>query len=144
MPKMIDGWKSLIVVLGVIITNAIALFSGYDMTDLMAKSFEEAGWADQDLLAWAQKISLIVAPLIVAIIAAWSRVRKAIEQRKAGATASELLGPIGYVKAAAKDGTLTSQTRNPVVLHMTDAPPTEAKPAPVVASMVAEPTPTAR
>ena len=40
------------------------------------------------------------------------------------------------------DGTLTAGARTPVVLKMTDAPPTEAKAAPIVAVMIAEPTPT--
>jgi hypothetical protein len=53
-----------------------------------------------------------------------------------------LLQPIGVVKAAVADGTLTSGTRTPVVLKMTDAKPTEAKAAPIVAVMIAEPTPT--
>lgn len=106
MLKALDGWKSFVVVLGFIASSAYALATGQDVGTLVAAVLSAVGWADADLIARAKVLATVVAPLLFALWAAVSRVRKAVQQFRAGAKPSELLSAAGYVKAAIADDTL--------------------------------------
>jgi hypothetical protein len=75
--RLADGWKSFIV-----------------------------GWADVELIERAKLLATVVVPLLFALWAGFSRVKKAVQQFRAGANPSELLSAEGYVKQAVADGTL--------------------------------------
>ena len=102
--KAIDGWKSLIVVLGFIGSTLYALVSGQDVTALLQGLTGAMGWADAEGAARARSFATLVAPLILAIWAASSRLWKAVKQYKAGASPKELLSTTGYVKEARAEG----------------------------------------
>ena len=138
--KLLDGWRTWLSAVLWIGVAAWALISGQDLTPIARGIADAMNWetpTGQTLIFYG-----LVANTGLAMWGAGMKLWKAYQQRQAGATAGELLGPIGYVKAAVADGTLTAGARTPVVLKMTDAPPTEAKAAPIVAVMIAEPTPT--
>lgn len=102
--KALDGWKSLIVVLGFIGSSLYALVSGQDVSGLVGAVLASAGWVDPTLIERAKGFATVVAPLVLAIWAAASRLRKAVTQYRAGAKPSELLGTEGYVKQARAEG----------------------------------------
>jgi len=137
--KFLDGKRtffSAVIWIGVALW---ALVTGHDLTPIAQGVSEALQWetpTGQTIIFYG-----LIANLLLAMWGSGMKVWKAIQQRKAGATVRELLQPIGVVKAAIADGTLTAGTKNPVVLKMTDKAPTEAKAAPVVAVMIAEPTP---
>lgn len=120
--RVLDGWKSFVVVIGVIVSNGVFLATGYDMRDLVLNLFLALHWSSPALIEFAQRWGLVVVPLVFALIAAYSRLKKAHAQSKAGATAGELLGPAGYVKAALQDGSLKVIGPDPVKLVIADGP----------------------
>ena len=137
--KMLDGWRTWISAVVWIGDAAWALISGQDLTPIARGIADAMNWetpTGQTLIFYG-----LVANPGLAMWGAGMKLWKAYRQRQAGAAVSELLGPIGYVKAAAADGTLASATKTPVVLTMTDKASTPAKVEPVVARVVAEPTP---
>jgi len=139
--KLMDGNKRLLVVLGFIVSGFVALVTGQDVSAWLDVILRATGWTNPEMIEGAKGLATQIVPMLFAIWAAAHGLWKMWKQHKAGATASELSSPIGVVKAALADGTLTVSARNPVVLKMTDAAPTEAKAAPIVAVMIAEPTP---
>jgi len=137
--KALDGWKTWISAVVWIGVAFWALLSGQDLTPIAQGIAEALKWetpTGENVILYA-----MVANTLFAIWGVAGKVMKARAQAKAGATAGELLGPIGVIKAAVADGTLTAAGRDPVVLNMTDKAPTEAKAAPIVAVMIAEPSP---
>jgi len=137
--KLLDGWRTWLSAVLWIGVAAWALISGQDLTPIARGIADAMNWetpTGQTLIFYG-----LVANTGLAMWGAGMKLWKAYQQRKAGATVGELLGPIGYVKAAAADGTLASATKTPVVLTMTDKASTPAKVEPVVARVVAEPTP---
>lgn len=115
MLRAIDGWKSFIVVMGFIATTIYGLIAGHDVSSLVQSILGALGWADADLIERAKVLATVVAPLLIAIWAAGSRLLKAVRQWRAGASASELLSTQGYVKQALDDGTLRIVHGAPVV-----------------------------
>jgi len=137
--KLLDGWRTWLSAVLWIGVAAWALISGQDLTPIARGIADAMNWetpTGQTLIFYG-----LVANTGLAMWGAGMKLWKAYQQRKAGATVGELLGPIGYVRAAAADGTLASITKNPVTLKMTDKPPTEEKAQPVVAIITADPTP---
>ena len=104
--KAIDGWKSVIVVLGFIVASLVALVTGQDVGMLLTPVFQAMGWAQPEDLSTAKMFATVVAPLLLAIWAASSRLLKAWKQYRAGAKPSELLATEGYVKQARAEGLL--------------------------------------
>jgi hypothetical protein len=102
--KAVDGWKSLIVVLGFIASSVYALASGQDVGALIQVLLGAMGWVDGDMIARAKAFATVVAPLLLAIWAAGSRLSKAMKQYRAGAKVGELLSTEGYVKQARAEG----------------------------------------
>ena len=137
--KLLDGWRTWLSAVLWIGVAAWALISGQDLTPIARGIADAMNWetpTGQTLIFYG-----LVANTGLAMWGAGMKLWKAYQQRQAGAAVSELLGPIGYVKAAAADGTLASATKTPEVLTMTDKASTPAKVEPVVARVVAEPTP---
>ena len=137
--KMVDGWRTWISAVVWIAVAFWALVSGQDLGPIAEGIAKALNWETPT----GEKVILygMIANTLFAIWGVAGKVWKARQQSNAGATAGELLGPIGFVKAAAADGTLASATKTPVVLTMTDKASTPAKVEPVVARVVAEPTP---
>ena len=102
--KALDGWKSLIVVLGFIAASIVALVTGQDVGALLQGFLGAMGWADPAGVANARTFATVVAPLVIAIWAASSRLWKAVKQYRAGASPKELLSTTGYVKQARAEG----------------------------------------
>ena len=139
--KMLDGWKTLISAVVWIGVMVFALVTGQDIAPIARGIAEALQWetpTGETVVFYG-----LIANFILALWGSGGKVWKAYQQRKAGATASELLGPIGFMKAASVDGTMTSATRGPVVLLMTDAPPKadDVPVTPVAASVIVSPTP---
>lgn len=110
MVKSLDGWKSLILVLGFIASTLYALATGHDVSALVRGVFGALGWSGEGLES-AATIATVVAPLLWAIWAAGSRLAKVYRQLKAGAKPGELLSTQGYVKAAIdRDGVAKTLT----------------------------------
>jgi len=139
--KLMDGNKRLLVVLGFIVSGLVALVTGQDVSAWLDVILRATGWTNPEMIEGAKGLATQIVPMLFAIWAAAHALWKMRAQWKAGATASELNGPVGVVKAAVADGTLASATKTPVVLTMTDKASTPAKVEPVVARVVAEPTP---
>jgi len=139
--KLLDGWKTGISAAVWIFVAFWALVSGQDLGPIAEGIAKAMSWETPT----GEKVILygMIANTLFAIWGVAGKVWKARQQSNAGATAGELLGPIGFVKAAAADGTLASATKTPVVLTMTDKASTPAKVEPVVARVVAEPSPVA-
>ena len=102
--KALDGWKSLIVVLGFIGSSVYALASGQDIGVLVGALLSSMGWADATLIDRAKTLATVIAPLVLALWAAGSRIGKAVKQYRAGAKPGELLSIEGYVKQAQAEG----------------------------------------
>lgn len=102
--KALDGWKCLIVTVGFIASAVYTLATGHDLSGLIGGAATAMGWGD--LAQRAQMFAGIVAPLVLALWAAGSRLVKAVRQYRAGATATEMLSTEGYVKQAVADGTM--------------------------------------
>jgi hypothetical protein len=139
--KALDGNNRLIVVIGFILAGLYTLATGHDVRPMVESILRAMNWSNPDLISEASKLATQIVPLLYAMGAAGWALWKMWKQRQAGASLAEINGPIGVLKAAAADGTLTSRTSSPVVLHMSDVAPTEAKSAPVVASVVVNPAP---
>lgn len=102
--KALDGWKSFIVVLGFIGASVAALVTGQDVGGLLTPIFQAVGWSQAEELAKAKTFATVVAPLLLAVWAAASRLWKAVKQYRSGARAGELLSTEGYVKQARAEG----------------------------------------
>lgn len=104
--KALDGWKSLIVVVGFIGASLVALVTGQDVGALLTPLFQAIGWGAAEDISRAKTFATIVAPLLLAVWAAGSRLWKAVKQYRAGASPGELLSTEGYVKQARAEGKL--------------------------------------
>jgi hypothetical protein len=100
--KFLDGWKSLILVLGFIAAGIYGLATGSDVTMLVKGVFGALGW-DGTSINGATTIATVVVPLLWALWAAGSKLYKVYKQLKAGAKPSELLSDEGHIKAFLKD-----------------------------------------
>jgi hypothetical protein len=98
-----DGWKSLIVVIGFIGATVVSLYTGQPIGDLLGGVLNALGWSDPDTVAKAKGLATVVAPLLLAIWAASSKLLKAVRQYGAGARGSELLSDEGHVKLVADE-----------------------------------------
>jgi hypothetical protein len=146
--KLVDGWKTWISAVIWIGVAFWALVSGQDLGPIARGIAEALRWetpTGENVILYG-----MIANTLFAIWGVTAKLLKARQQSKAGATVGELMGPIGYLKAASVDGTLTSDTLLPVRLNMTDSPPVAPhvksdgeKGNPVVASVVVAPTPVA-
>jgi len=146
--KIVDGWKTWISAVIWIGVAFWALVSGQDLGPIARGIAEALRWetpTGENVILYG-----MIANTLFAIWGVTAKLLKARQQSKAGATVGELMGPIGYLKAASVDGTLTSDTLLPVRLNMTDSPPVAPhvksdgeKGNPVVASVVVAPTPVA-
>jgi len=113
--KLLDGWKSFLVVVGFIGATLYALVTGHDVGGLVQAFFGAIGWADADLIERARVFATVIAPLLLAIWAAGSRLLKAWHQYRAGATPAELLSSAGYIKAALSAGKLEATALGPAL-----------------------------
>lgn len=111
MLKALDGWKSFIVTIGFIGASMVSLTTGHAVGELLQPVLQALGWADPAALARARGFATTVAPLLFALWAAASRLRKAVVQYKAGAALGDLLGVQGYVEQAWAEKILPRTTR---------------------------------
>ena len=100
--KFLDGWKSLILVLGFVAAGLYGLATGSDVTMLVKGVFGAIGW-DAASIKVGTELATVIVPLLWAIWAAGSKLYKVYKQVKAGASPSELLSDEGHVKALLKD-----------------------------------------
>lgn len=126
MLKLLDGNKRLLVVLGFVVSSFVAMLTGQDVSQWLDLALRAFGWTDASAIASAKELSTQIVPLLFAIWAAVSGLRKIRKQWKAGATPTEINSPIGVVKAAVADGTLAlvvpSRVDAPTVLEMSGVP----------------------
>ena len=117
MLKLLDGWKSVIVMLGFIAASVSALVTGQDLGALLTPAFQALGWGAPDDVARAKALSTVVAPMLLAMWAAGGQLLKALKQYRAGAKPTEILSTPGYVKRAQVEAGLvpTGDVAEPVV-----------------------------
>jgi hypothetical protein len=79
--KAADGNKRLLFVLGFIVAQCVALATGQDVTHILGGLMQALGWSDAAMVASAQQVACVWAPLIFAFVAAghaiWKQWRKA-------------------------------------------------------------------
>lgn len=138
--KILDGWRTWLSAVGWIGVLIYGTATGHDVRPIAEAIAKAVGVTSPTATDWM--FYFVAANSALALWGICGKAYKGWKQWRAGASLSQLESPQGVIRLAIADGTLTSATGVSVVLNMTDKAPTEAKAAPVVASLVAEPTPT--
>lgn len=103
--KLLDGKKSLIVALGVLVSGLAQLATGHELRPMLEALLKAVGWEDQLATGLAAFAGLIV-PTLWAAWAALDKIVKAWRQYRAGATPAETLTDVGHVKLAIAEGVI--------------------------------------
>jgi hypothetical protein len=117
MLKLLDGWKTWGSAVVWTLTLLFALIVGQDLTPIAQGIATALHWetpTGETLVFYG-----LIANSFFALWGVAAKVVKARAQRRAGATLREMGSPIGVVKAALADGSLSVDSTRPATLVMT-------------------------
>lgn len=101
--KILDGWKNRIVVIGYTVAIIAAVLMGQDYRQLADGLLKALGYSGTPA-DW--QVATVIATHMLALWGVIDTVIKAVRQRRAGATWTEIFSTPGFAKQAIKDGVI--------------------------------------